>query len=269
MSLRRRAAAGRPRKDGQAVADSRAADVLWGPWTVTSLMNNRQPVVGWCLVVALGLAGGCRPAAQPSKPPEARSSAKSTAPVSDPAPPSANAKDWAKPAAGPQSGSLSERQPTSTVEAEPSDAQTASPEQVAAAKKLAQDMGVVIKENAAGHVILLDTAAKRSWVDDYQLQEMLVFPQLESLTVEGPSISHVVAPQIAKLTALSALAMRNTLITNEGIAELKGLQSLKVIDLRLSPLLDDTALESLAEMPQPARSACWASTFPIAVLPHY
>ena len=111
-------------------------------------------------------------------------------------------------------------------------------------------MGVVIKENAAGHVILLDTAAKRSWVDDYQLQEMLVFPQLESLTVEGPSISHVVTPQIAKLTALSALAMRNTLITNEGIAELKGLQSLKVIDLRLSPLLDDTALESLAEMPQ-------------------
>ena len=141
-------------------------------------------------------------------------------------------------------------QPTAAVEPEPAAPQAVSPEQVAAAKKLAQDMGVVIKEDAAGHVILLDTAAKRSWVDDYQLQEMLVFPQLESLTVEGPSISHVVAPQIAKLTVLSALAMRNTLITNEGIAELKGLPSLKVIDLRLSPLLDDTVLESLAEMPQ-------------------
>ena len=57
------------------MAESRAADVLVGPRMVTSLMNNRQHVVGLCLAVACGLAGGCRPAAQPSKPPEARSSA--------------------------------------------------------------------------------------------------------------------------------------------------------------------------------------------------
>ena len=232
------------------MAESRAADILVGPRMVTSLMNNRQHVVGLCLAVACGLAGGCRPAAQPSNPPEARSSAESTAAVTEPDPPSANTKALSEPVAVPQSGSLSDRPPTAAVEPEPAAPQAVSSEQVTAAKKLAQDMGVVIKEDAAGHVILLDTAAKRSWVDDYQLQEMLVFPQLESLTVEGPSISHVVAPQIAKLTALSALAMRNTLITNEGIAQLKGLPSLKVIDLRLSPLLDDTALESLAEMPQ-------------------
>ncbi|MHB8954735.1 MAG: hypothetical protein ACYC4U_17310 [Pirellulaceae bacterium] len=172
-----------------------------------------------CLAVACSLLIGCRPAEPPSATRESGRPATKDKPVATPAPPAAAAPLF-------------------------------SLEQMAAARKMAQDMGVVIKEDAAGNVILLDTAAKRSWVDDYQLQEMLVFPQLQSLTVEGPSISHLVAPQIAKLTTLTTLAMRNTLITNEGVAEFQGLKALKVIDLRLSPLLDDTALESLAIMPQ-------------------
>ena len=129
----------------------------------------------------------------------------------------------------------------------------AASDKLAAAKQLAQDLGVLLKEDAAGNVVLLDTAAKRSWVDDYQLQELLVFPHLQSLTVEGPSVSDVIMPQIGKLTELSSLAMRNTLITNESLAELKPLKTLRIIDLRVSPLLNDSALNTLAEM-QPLRA---------------
>ena len=42
-----------------------------------------------------------------------------------------------------------------------------SPEEKAAAKQLAVDLGVVLKEDHAGNVILIDTAAKRSWANDY------------------------------------------------------------------------------------------------------
>ena len=124
-----------------------------------------------------------------------------------------------------------------------------SPEQIAKAKQLAADLGVVLKENSDGNVVLLDTAAKRSWVDDYQLQAILAFPKLQSLTIEGPSISDQVAPLIARQTALTSLAMRNTLVSDDGIAQLAALESLKVIDLRLSPLVTDQAAATLAAMP--------------------
>ena len=125
---------------------------------------------------------------------------------------------------------------------------TTKPEQIAAARQLAADLNIVLKENAAGQIVLLDTAAKRSWVDDFQMQEVLVFPQLESLTVEGPSISDALAPRIARHTALISLAMRNTLISDEGIAQLKPLKSLKIIDLRLSPLVTDKSASVLASI---------------------
>ncbi len=123
-----------------------------------------------------------------------------------------------------------------------------SPEQIAAAKQLATDLGVVLKEDALGNVVLLDTAAKRSWVDDRQMQEILVFPHLQRLTVEGPSISDQLAPSLARQTALTSLAMRNTLISDKGIAQLAKLDSLKIIDLRLSPLLTDKSAAALAAM---------------------
>jgi len=100
-----------------------------------------------------------------------------------------------------------------------------SAEQMAAAKQLATNLAVAIREDAAGNVILMDTAANRSWVDDYQMQEMLVFPSLQTLTVEGPSISEQLAPKIAEAEALTTLNMRNTLINDEGIAQLSGRRS--------------------------------------------
>lgn len=125
-----------------------------------------------------------------------------------------------------------------------------SAEQMAAAKQLAADLAVVIREDAAGNITLLDTAAKRSWVDDYQMQELLVFPTLQTLTVKGPSISEQLAPKIAEAEALTTLNMRNTLINDQGIAQLSGLKALRVIDLRLSPLVTDAAMETLAAMPE-------------------
>jgi hypothetical protein len=124
-----------------------------------------------------------------------------------------------------------------------------SAEQMAAAKQMATELAVVIREDSAGNVILIDTAAQRSWVDDYQMQEMLVFPTLQTLTVEGPSITEQLAPKIAEAEALTSLAMRNTLINDEGIAQLGGLKALRVIDLRVSPLVTDAAMDTLAAMP--------------------
>ncbi len=125
-----------------------------------------------------------------------------------------------------------------------------SPEQMAAAKQLASDLAVLIREDDSGNVILIDTAANRSWVDDYQMRDLLVFPPLQTLTVEGPSISEQLAPKIAEAKALTTLNMRNTLINDQGIAQLSGLKSLRVIDLRLSPLVTDAAMATLAAMPE-------------------
>lgn len=125
----------------------------------------------------------------------------------------------------------------------------ATAEQIAEARQLAADLGVVLKEDKDGHVILLDTAAKRSWVDDLQMRAMLVFPKLQSLTVEGPSISDQLAPRIAEQASLTSLAMRNTLISDKGIEQFPALKLLKIIDLRLSPLLTDRSAVVLATMP--------------------
>jgi Leucine-rich repeat (LRR) protein len=125
-----------------------------------------------------------------------------------------------------------------------------SAEQMAAARQLASDLAVLVREDAEGHVILIDTAANRSWVDDYQMQQLLVFPTLQTLTVEGPSITEQLAPKIAEARGLTSLAMRNTLINDEGIAQLGDLKALRIIDLRLSSLVTDAAMDTLAAMPE-------------------
>ena len=122
-------------------------------------------------------------------------------------------------------------------------------EERASAKQFAADLGVVVKEDGKGQVVLLDTAAKRSWVDDFQMQEILKFPELKRLTVEGPSITDQLAPSLARLSQLESLAMRNTLISDAGLSQLAELEGLKIIDLRLSPLLTDKSADTLGAMP--------------------
>jgi Leucine-rich repeat (LRR) protein len=123
-------------------------------------------------------------------------------------------------------------------------------EQTAAAKRAAADLGVAIKEDGEGNVISLDTAASRSWVDNFQMEEMLAFPKLASLTIEGPSIDDALAPKIAEQTGLTSLALRNTLVGDEGLAQFAALKQLKIIDLRLCPMVTDKSLEILAAMPE-------------------
>ena len=60
---------------------------------------------------------------------------------------------------------------------------------------MAADLDVAIKEDAQGNVISVNTAANRSWVDNYQMEEILAFPRLTSLVVEGPSIDNVAGSQ--------------------------------------------------------------------------
>jgi hypothetical protein len=65
-------------------------------------------------------------------------------------------------------------------------------------KTVGQRSGSAYPGRRSGNVILIDTAANRSWVDDYQMQQLLVFPTLQTLTVEGPSITEQLAPKIAE-----------------------------------------------------------------------
>ena len=123
-------------------------------------------------------------------------------------------------------------------------------EQTAAARQMVADLGVVVKEDADGKVISVNTAANRSWVDNYQMEEILAFPRLTSLTVEGPSIDDSLAPKIAEQAGLEFLSVQATLIGDDGIAQLAGLKFLKVVDLRLCSLVTDKALETLATMPE-------------------
>jgi hypothetical protein len=98
--------------------------------------------------------------------------------------------------------------------------------QTAAARQLAADLGVAVKEDARGNVISLDSAASRSWVDNNQMEEMLAFPTLASLTIEGPSIDDTLVPKIVEHSGLTSLALRNTLIGDDGIRQFAGLKQL-------------------------------------------
>jgi len=143
-----------------------------------------------------------------------------------------------------------EAEPDMATEPEPArEAPAYAAERIAAAKQLATDLGIAIKEDADGNVIAIDTAANRSWVSDAQMEVILAFPELESLTLEGPDITDGLAPRIAEQTSLTTLALRNTLIGDKGVAHFTTLKSLKVIDLRVSPYVGDASMETLAKLP--------------------
>ena len=55
-----------------------------------------------------------------------------------------------------------------------------------------------MKADAQGNVISIDMAADRCWADDYQMDQILVFPTLESLVIEGPGITNQLIPRIVK-----------------------------------------------------------------------
>ena len=53
--------------------------------------------------------------------------------------------------------------------------------------------------DAEGNVVSLDMAAGRSWADDFQMEQILCFEKLASLTVEGPGgvrVEGIVARQL-------------------------------------------------------------------------
>jgi internalin A len=186
------------------------------------------------VIVSLSLLlAGCQPTA-PSPP---------TPPISDEPQPGPGIVD--RPADSTQAAAVDPE--TSGESSEPPRPVVAySQEQIATARQLAKDLGVLIREDDQGNVVLIDTAANRSWVDDDQMQQLLVFPTLQTLTVEGPSITEHLAPRIAEARQLSSLAMRNTLVNDQGIEQFRDLQGLRIIDLRLSALLTDAAMETLS-----------------------
>ena len=124
-----------------------------------------------------------------------------------------------------------------------------SPEQIAEAKQFATELGAKIGENADGEITLLDMAKNRTWASDSQMEEILILPKLETLVLEGPSITDMILPRIAETPSLVSLTMKNTLVSDEGIAQLTALKNLKVVDLRQSPMMTDAAMESLAKIP--------------------
>jgi len=174
-----------------------------------------------------------------------------------PAPaPIEKAESWAEkaesPAEQPKEPAVASVPPAAKAEPEvkPTAVSKYTPEQIVAAKQLAAQLGAKIGEDAEGQVISLDMAAGRSWVGDAQMQEILVFERLSSLTLEGPSITDALVPRIAECDKLTWLALRNTLIGDDGITQLSGLKSLKTIDLRVAPMVTDASMQTLAAMPE-------------------
>lgn len=76
----------------------------------------------------------------------------------------------------------------------PATAQQPSPKQIKMANEMVDALSIRVRRDAQGHVVLLDTAANRSWADDDQMQEILIFPKLASLTLEGPGITDALTP---------------------------------------------------------------------------
>jgi Leucine-rich repeat (LRR) protein len=138
---------------------------------------------------------------------------------------------------------------SSCAAAEPNAAKY-TPQQVAAAKKLATQLGGQLREDAQGNVISIDMATGRTWADDYQMDQILVFPKLASLVVEGPGITNQLTSRIAEQHNLASLTLKNTLVDDEGIEQLVDLKTLKVIELRVAPLISDRAMESLVKLPK-------------------
>lgn len=183
-----------------------------------------------CLGVALILAG-CPRVDSPEDPGDETGNGA-------PAPVSESESDSVKPDA----------EPKPDVEPEPAAPQpTHSAEDIAAAKELATNLGIAVEEDAEGNVIGIN-AANRSWPTSEQMKAILIFPTLESLTLEGPDVADELAPRIAQLTSLTSLVFRNTLIGTAGIEHLSTLKSLKTIDLRDSPYVDDASMKTLAEL---------------------
>jgi Leucine-rich repeat (LRR) protein len=186
------------------------------------------------LLLACGILSGCQPAEEPAAPP----ADDTTNTTTDEAPGAE-----AVPEDGPTAAD------TDAAESETEDAPGVDPEKLAAAKEFAAQLNAKIIEDAEGRVIGLDMASGRSWANDAQMMEILVFPNLESLTLEGPSITDALVPHLAEQKHLKSLALRNTLIGDRGIAQLSGLENLKIIDLRVAPMVTDAAMQTLAEMP--------------------
>lgn len=132
------------------------------------------------------------------------------------------------------------------------------PQQVEAAKKLVTQLGGRLREDAQGNVISIDMAAGRTWADDYQMDQILVFPKLASLVVEGPGITNQLAPCIAEQQNLTSLTLKNTLVDDDGIAELVNLKALKIVELRVAPLISDRAMELLVKLPK-LRAVRWSA----------
>ena len=101
-----------------------------------------------------------------------------------------------------------------------------------------------------------------TWADDYQMDQILLLPELTSLVVEGPGITNQLVPRIVEQPNLASLTLKNTLVDDEGIAQLVDLKTLKVVELRVSPLISDRAMESSSSCPSSGPFAWSAAISP-------
>ena len=76
------------------------------------------------------------------------------------------------------------------------------------------------------------------------------FPQARVVGAEGPGITDQLVPRIAEQQNLTSLTLKNTLVDDDGIAQLVDLKTLRVIELRVAPVITDRAMESLVKLPR-------------------
>ncbi|MFH1265957.1 MAG: hypothetical protein ABIK89_09525, partial [Planctomycetota bacterium] len=111
------------------------------------------------------------------------------------------------------------------------------------------ELGGRLEFDGAGKLIGVDLAGDRMSAAADVVELLASLPHLESVKLAGGEITNTSAGCIGKMTDLVELALENTQIDNEGLAQLKGLVRLKSLSLRRSVKLNDQGLAHLEDFP--------------------
>jgi hypothetical protein len=138
----------------------------------------------------------------------------------------------------------SQQQPPDEVMIEP----TVSPEQMAAALGVLEEINGTVQQNEAGDVTELNLAGRR-WADEAQVTQILdAMPEVNSLTLEGRNMTDALGKLLASLPNLEVLALRDTMVGDRTLQQLAENQKLKIIDIRVGANLTDVGINALSQI---------------------
>ncbi len=121
-----------------------------------------------------------------------------------------------------------------------------------AARQVLQEINGTLKEDASGKAVELNLAGRR-WASEAQVTQLLdTFAEIKSLTLEGRELTDALAPALAGLENLEALALRETMVGDATFVKLAEKpteqQRLKIIDIRVGANLTQVGIDALAKI---------------------